>query len=435
MATSVSDVEKSKRDGQAGNAANGAAEYAAASGATGQHDTEVRKAMLALGTAHRENYRDLVAYARSRVGSQANAQDVVQQAFVNTLAAIERGVQINYMPGYLQRSVSNLCISYSRRDQPESIEGQLHRIGQTGKSAEESAEIHEQLHDIDLVLDEMPRSQRYAFLQAELRGIEQKEIAQEMNRSIGSVRQLVSRARLKVKTRVAPGRVAGWWWPFSRLRKKDRREKRRGSFAFAGIQLATLGSWLTRVFQASANTLLQPQTPIALAVIVFVLAGGLIASPGAKDTSPAVSSNIDQSSHATSDSQKYVAVFPSRPADSATAASAGDSADSLYIDSSSGPYTSGSATINTAVQESRDSADAKTGNTLTSPLDINITDPAPTPAEPPATDPQTPDPGQTTPVPTVPGETAPPCAVADADCDGIPDSPPAPDTDGDGLPG
>ncbi len=149
----------------------------------------------AVASFHRiysENYEDHVRYARIRVGSTEAAQDVVQQAFANTLNAVEHGAQINNIGGFVRRCVHNLCVNRLFREPALSLEERLHEM--TDKSTAASAELRERWREVESVIDRLPVNQRNVFLMAEIKGYSYKEMAESMELSVGSVRQLLNRA-------------------------------------------------------------------------------------------------------------------------------------------------------------------------------------------------------------------------------------------------
>ncbi len=108
----------------------------------------------AVASFHRiysENYDDHIRYARIRVGSTEAAQDVVQQAFANTLNAVENGAQINNVGGFVRRCVHNLCVNRLFREPALSLEERLHEM--TDKSTAASAELRERWREVESVQD------------------------------------------------------------------------------------------------------------------------------------------------------------------------------------------------------------------------------------------------------------------------------------------
>lgn len=159
----------------------------------GQSDKEIRK-------VYRENYRELIRYACRRVGSFEAAQDVVQQAFTNTLTEIERGAHIRNMAAFLQSCVHNICANSLRRDPMQLINDELCRS--TGNSTEASVELREKWREVTTAVNGLGSNQRCAFVMAEFNGLECREIAGKMNCTTETVWQLLSRARRQIRETV-----------------------------------------------------------------------------------------------------------------------------------------------------------------------------------------------------------------------------------------
>ncbi len=160
-------------------------------------NSELDQIIEEIHKVYRENYRQLIRYARRRAGSLEAAQDVVQQAFTNTLTATEQGARISNMAAFLQRCVRNICVNNARRDPPESIDDELSRL--TEKSTEASVELREKWRKVAKAVDRLGSSQRCAFVLAEFLGLGCKEIAREMDCSTETVWQLLSRARRQIR--------------------------------------------------------------------------------------------------------------------------------------------------------------------------------------------------------------------------------------------
>lgn len=201
----------------------------------GSHPEDVKRLLKVFS----ESYEDFVRFAILRSGSTAVAEDMVQQAFANTLVTLERGNDIDNMTAFLQRCISNLCINRSRRVESESVASESYRGIASTRTTEDTAELRVDWETVSDAIDGLTSMQRKAFVMAELIGAEHREIAEHLDRSIGSVRQLVSRARCQIrrKTRQGLGRVAGWI-PFSGgdsflARRRDTSAKLRGSAGLA----------------------------------------------------------------------------------------------------------------------------------------------------------------------------------------------------------
>ncbi len=141
--------------------------------------SELEKNLDDFNRACRNNRKELFGYAYSLVGSADEAEDIVQQAFTNTLSAIEKGVQVHTMGGFIYRCVDHLSMRHIGRE-PDSL-----LIEDTPLTADQSAattaEGRSRARNILSILDHMPQRQRFAFLQAELKGYSYQEMAEAID--------------------------------------------------------------------------------------------------------------------------------------------------------------------------------------------------------------------------------------------------------------
>lgn len=165
-----------------------------------------REVLEAIHELYIEDYDECVSYARSRLGSTEAAQDVVQQAFTNTLNAVEKGAHISNISGFIRRCVHNLCVNRGYRECREptlSLDESLHEI--SGNSTATSAELRDKWHEVESIVDKLAPNQRDAFLLTEIKGYSYEETANSMDLTIDSVRQLLNRARKTIRTRADTG--------------------------------------------------------------------------------------------------------------------------------------------------------------------------------------------------------------------------------------
>lgn len=229
---------------------------------------------MELTHTYAENYQDLIGYAGSLTGSMEVAQDIVQQVFANTLTSISHGVEIRTMGGFLYRCVHNLAVNHAAREkQPALLEDASHP---TVESAASSADRRRNWLQIKRTLDRLPASQRSAFLLAEVRGLKYEEIAEVLNRSTASVRQLLHRARSKVREDTDQG--SDWaMGPLPVLLDKAEIGYRiRGG---QGSSISTwlwerafdVHGWLVSIQQSSVEHVLQPSTTAVAATVVTAI--------------------------------------------------------------------------------------------------------------------------------------------------------------------
>jgi len=156
----------------------------------------------------RDHARRLRSLAYRMLGSRADAEDIVQEAWLRWADVDEGGVA--NAGAYLSRLVTNLCLdkigsAAARREQyvgvwlPEPVlDDELHFGSVPGP--EQQAEFAEDVSvAFMLTLERLSPLERAAFLLKDVFDLEFAEVASHLNRTEAACRQLVSRARRSVK--------------------------------------------------------------------------------------------------------------------------------------------------------------------------------------------------------------------------------------------
>ena len=248
-------------------------------------ELELEKRLDAFYRAYRENYRELVGYAHTLVRSTDAAQDIVQQAFTNTLTAIEGGSQIHTMGGFIYRCVRNLSMNHIAREpeNPFIEDGPL----LTEQSAAAEAEARGHWHRVQETLDTLPSGQRVAFLLAEVKGLRYDEIADAMGCSTSAVRQLLNRARVKVRARVDIGSDwAGTPIPVlgADIMLKSWRPSPRSSISdWVRPRVSEIQGWLRNLSQTYTDALMQSSYSLIAGLAIVALATISPAPPSEQD--------------------------------------------------------------------------------------------------------------------------------------------------------
>lgn len=164
-----------------------------------------------------EHARRLRALAYRMLGSRAEAEDIVQEAWLRWAEVDERGID---NPGaYLSRLTTNLCLdklgsAAVRREQyvgtwlPEPLLEDEVLFG-WAPNPEKQAEFAQDVSvAFMLALERLSPLERAAFLLHDVFDLEYTEIAGHLDRSADTCRQLVSRARRNIKTDYARREVA-----------------------------------------------------------------------------------------------------------------------------------------------------------------------------------------------------------------------------------
>ncbi|WP_333769093.1 sigma-70 family RNA polymerase sigma factor, partial [Streptomyces sp. IBSBF 2435] len=157
--------------------------------------------------------RRLVAVAYRMLGSAAEAEDAVQEAWLR-LAAVDAG-SIGNLAAWLTTVVSRLCLDAlrgraARREDP--VGEHVPDLAPDGDGPEQEAELAESVgRALLVVLDALGPDERVAFVLHDSFAVPFDRIAPIVGRSPGAAKKLASRARAKVHGTPAAGaeKVAG----------------------------------------------------------------------------------------------------------------------------------------------------------------------------------------------------------------------------------
>jgi RNA polymerase sigma factor (sigma-70 family) len=203
-----------------------------------------------------ERYRRRLIRSAQRYLPDARAEDAVQQALVSAWAALRRGDEVRDLSAWLHRIVRNTSLNalrvqgYDYEELRETLEG--------GGGPAEAAERRAVVRGTLAGLAALPERQRDALLQIAVEGRSQDEVAAELGLTQNAVRQLVHRARTKLRaaaTAVVPLPVAAW-------------------LATAGGGRADVALRVTEIVSGAGAG-----ATLAKAGAVAVIAGGAVAGP------------------------------------------------------------------------------------------------------------------------------------------------------------
>jgi RNA polymerase sigma factor (sigma-70 family) len=162
----------------------------------------------------------LIAIASRILGSEADADDVLQEAWLR----LSRTDNVDNLPAWLTTVVTRLCLDHLRKRRTRSETEAEAPADRAALDPEADALLAERLDGaMQVVLDALAPAERAAFVLHDVFGYPFDEISAVMGRSGTAVRQLASRARRKVQG--APEPVA---------ERATRAESRRVVEAFLG---------------------------------------------------------------------------------------------------------------------------------------------------------------------------------------------------------
>jgi RNA polymerase sigma factor (sigma-70 family) len=153
---------------------------------------------------------DAIAAARRLVGRQ-DAEDVVQEAIVRVLRTAARGGVIEDPYAYLCTTVRHVASDHLRTLRLESLSDEPPERGSRYADPQTAIELRELL----AAIDDLPDRQRVALLSTVLTAHDQHHLSELLETTSGGVRQLVRRARQRLRDTV------GAWIPWLAGRAKQ----------------------------------------------------------------------------------------------------------------------------------------------------------------------------------------------------------------------
>jgi RNA polymerase sigma factor (sigma-70 family) len=140
----------------------------------------------------------LLGFCRQMLGSTEDAEDVLQEVFVNAYRAMladER--EINLRP-WLYRIARNRCLNYLRKPKADAQESMDMVPEVDAASTAEMVHNREEFRQILSDVNKLPETQRAALLLREMDALSYEEIAAAMDTTVPSVKSLLVRARISL---------------------------------------------------------------------------------------------------------------------------------------------------------------------------------------------------------------------------------------------
>jgi RNA polymerase sigma-70 factor (ECF subfamily) len=168
-------------------------------------DLSDREAVLAVRAGNREAYKAIVerymrrAYgiAITFVGNAQDALDVSQVAFIKAYKNLKRFDTTRPFFPWFYRILKNVCLDYLRR-RSRRREIPLEDAGVLKSEARD----HDMKQILWLAMEELPLEQREAIVLRYFEGMSYKEIAETLDRPLGTVMSSLHYAKRKLKTAI-----------------------------------------------------------------------------------------------------------------------------------------------------------------------------------------------------------------------------------------
>ena len=147
----------------------------------------------------RKLYLPLGMYALRIVDDADVAEDMVQEAFMNTWERLEGGLEISNFKAFMYRSVRNECLSY--------LSSLKEKVGEEFIPEAGEEEIDTSFRDARIwkAIDELPEKCREIFLMSKRDGYSNEEIADELGISIKTVKNQMTKAFSRLREALSSG--------------------------------------------------------------------------------------------------------------------------------------------------------------------------------------------------------------------------------------
>ncbi len=140
-------------------------------------------------------YMPLGMYALRIVGNVDDAQDIVQGAFTAAWVKVAAGAEIGNFKSYMYRAVHNAALSSLARSGAEEALGDDNRPD----VSEEDIDTSERDAALWRAIDELPERCREVFLMSKRDGMSNAAIAEELDISIKTVENQITKAFAKLR--------------------------------------------------------------------------------------------------------------------------------------------------------------------------------------------------------------------------------------------
>jgi RNA polymerase sigma-70 factor (ECF subfamily) len=167
---------------------------------SGQERTIVPTEVMRLFAEHNDT---LVRFLRARLGSDQEARDVAQEAYVRLLQ-IDRPGTVSFLRAYLFRAAANIATDRRRHAAVRDLahKDPVFDMETDGLDPERSALAKERLRLIDIALAELPERQRLAFLLHRISDLSIPDVASRLRLSERMVRNHIVKTLVHIRMRI-----------------------------------------------------------------------------------------------------------------------------------------------------------------------------------------------------------------------------------------
>lgn len=143
----------------------------------------------------REQHDQLLAFIKKRIKSKEESEDILQEVFIKILSKIDTLKDSSKLRSWIFQMTRNAIIDHFRRKKNEELEAEIRDIeDETDENA-----MNEATGWIGYYVDSLPENYREAVVMYEMKGLSQKEVADQLGISYVNARSRIQRGRQLLK--------------------------------------------------------------------------------------------------------------------------------------------------------------------------------------------------------------------------------------------
>ncbi len=143
-------------------------------------------------------------YARRLLGSEHDAEDIVQEVWVRLWNRNEQLGELKSVEAFAFRMTRNLCLDRIKLKKPQYYddrEESSYRFDETdeGPDPEYSLELKDSVEKVNQIIGRLPEQQKSLVQMRDIEGMEYGEISEITGLEVNTIRVNISRARKKMR--------------------------------------------------------------------------------------------------------------------------------------------------------------------------------------------------------------------------------------------
>ncbi len=164
-------------------------------------------------TYFKRYYTPIGMYVLRMCGDTAEAEDIVQETFSAAWEKVADDGLPEHFRAYLYRTAHNIAIDRLRRRSPERTDIPLHDIDET-ELTDEAIDTSERDARLWIAISKLPDRCRQVFLLSKRDGLSHAEIAEELDISVKTVENQITKAFKSLRSTLQPSGRKVFFLPY-----------------------------------------------------------------------------------------------------------------------------------------------------------------------------------------------------------------------------